>query len=96
MKLKLSTLAIIIGAIFFAYYVFYNQQKTPTIIYSPLPTPDPVSTPIMHLQQQPDYDNDITPIENFSMVDDQLDTPNYSGNVRPDNVMVVDEPITRL
>ena len=113
MKLKLSTLVVIIGIIFFAYYY---------LIYSPCQA---VSPPPQQLQPPPPQE--VFPIEEVTLLDlDDITQENFAvtprlprpveyesrqqtqnsynpddiyelaGNIRPDNVMIVDEPVTRL
>lgn len=93
MKLKLSTLAIIIGIIFFGYYFIYTPQPE-QMAYVPMPTipaEEEYGTELTSLDTPfGDYEGfEVTPLDDYDNIDDP------AGNVRPDNVMR-EEPVTNL
>ena len=116
MKLKLSTLIVIIGLIFAGYYYFiHNPCQPPSIIHEKtpfqtqvLPPPPPQTNGVTVI----DSSADVTPLpeENFSVTPitndyEEYENPNIydpnqmyqlAGNVRPDNVMQVEEGVTLL
>lgn len=91
MKLKLSTLLVIIVAIFLAFYYFnFTPQQMPQQLVPqedvPVMLPPPMEEGVTVLEEE------MPMMENFevTMLEDE---PDYgpSGNVRPDNVMYTDE-----
>ncbi len=113
MKLKLSTLLVIIGVIFFAYYYFVHVpcQAAGT-------SEQPGYVPMPPAAEEEQYGNGVTALdvpageqEGFGVtpLDDDAESrqeirstydstslDDIAGNVRPDNVMQVDEPVTML
>ena len=118
MKLKLSTLAVIIGVIFLAYYYFIYApcaaQSAPStpgseqpIIYAPteedpyaggvtlLDSPSLAVTPLYEGFEAPGDE----PVESRQVIQrtyNSTSIDDLAGNVRPDNVMQVNEPVTEL
>nr|QBK87145.1 MAG: hypothetical protein LCMAC201_00470 [Marseillevirus LCMAC201] len=98
MKLKLSTLAIIIGIIFFGYYFIYTPQPSEQMAYVPMstiPAEEEYGTELTSLDTPfGDYEGfEVTPLDNYLQQEIYNDPV---GNVRPDNVMHVEEPVTKL
>lgn len=94
MKLKMSTLLIIIAIVFFAYY--YLRPK-PQLPIGPLPVPEPIPGdlpigPMPVPEPMPDDGVTILEIEEPPMMENF--NVSGSGNVRPDNVMQVEEHLT--
>lgn len=94
MKLRLSTLLMIIAIMFFS---FYYINYAPQVITPPPQPPMPLLPPPME-EGVTIVDEDMPiPIENFGVTfldrDDSEDFEEYqySGNVRPDNVMYKDD-----
>ncbi len=120
MKLKLSTLVVIIGIIFFAYYYFIYTPCQAAKQPQRLPPP-PEELAVMDVDA-PSYSDGITMLDNddsyamqenfgVTMLDDYSepdsrqaiqstydpdDIYELAGNIRPDNVMQVEEPVTML
>ncbi len=100
MKLKLSTLAIIIGIIFFGYYFIYTPQSSEQMDYVPMPTiptEEEYGTELTSLDTPfGDYEGfEVTPLGDYDNDPQQEIYNDLVGNVRPDNVMR-EEPVTKL
>ena len=106
MKLKLSTLLVIIGVIFFTYYYFNyapcQDKVQPSVPIMP-PPPEEEGVTMLEIQENQGLTNLDTPFgqyENFQVtptskqsiqsVYDTTSVDNLAGNVRPDNAMRYD------
>nr|QBK87668.1 MAG: hypothetical protein LCMAC202_00040 [Marseillevirus LCMAC202] len=104
MKLKLSTLVVIIGIIFFAYYYFIYSPCQPAESKQPPYIPMPPVPEEAEESRMINYGNELTPLdipfgnEGFEVtaLDDYNGESSQAGNVRPDNVMRLEEPVTML
>ena len=115
MKLKLSTLIVIIGLIFVGYYYFIFtpcqaasiktvQEKQQQPHYIPH-QPEGVTMLDLDYPDEDMYENfEVTPLDGYDegsrqaiqSTYDSSDIYDLAGNVRPDNVMHVDEPVALL